>query len=125
MILDAKSIPLTSGFPDSQDEDMILVQANETMKHGIVHFLQKYLFNPPIEFVFAIGLIPPESNDAYIRVSKTEQTAYKQPATYSAGSCMPQNETNQECQSFVTQSAGTPTHVRECQGRLSSIYRSH
>jgi hypothetical protein len=58
MILDAKSIPLTSGSPDSQDEDTILVQANETMKHGIVHFLQKCLFNPPIEFVFAIRLIP-------------------------------------------------------------------
>jgi hypothetical protein len=28
------------------------------MKHGIVHFLQKYLFNPPIKFLFAIGLVP-------------------------------------------------------------------
>jgi hypothetical protein len=44
-----------------------------------------------------------------LRNTKTEQTAYKQPATDSAGSPMPQNETNQECQSFVTQSAGTPT----------------
>ena len=42
-------------------------------------------------------------------IPKPEQTAYKQPATDSAGSPMPQNETNQECQSFVTQSAGTPT----------------
>ncbi len=29
------------------------------MKHRIVHFLQKYLFNPPIMFLFAIGLVPP------------------------------------------------------------------
>jgi hypothetical protein len=29
------------------------------MKHRIVHFLQRYLFNPPIKFLFAIGLIPP------------------------------------------------------------------
>ena len=29
------------------------------MKHQIVHFLQKYLFNPPIKFLFAIGLVPP------------------------------------------------------------------
>jgi len=29
------------------------------MKHSIVHFLQKYLFNPPIMFLFAIGLVPP------------------------------------------------------------------
>lgn len=29
------------------------------MKHRIVHWLQKYLFNPPIKFSFAIGLVPP------------------------------------------------------------------
>jgi deazaflavin-dependent oxidoreductase (nitroreductase family) len=29
------------------------------MKHRIVHFLQKYLFNPPIKLLFAIGLVPP------------------------------------------------------------------
>ena len=29
------------------------------MKHRIVHFLQKYLLNPPIKLVFAIGLVPP------------------------------------------------------------------
>jgi hypothetical protein len=29
------------------------------MKHRIVHFLQKYLFNPPIKLLFAIGLAPP------------------------------------------------------------------
>ena len=29
------------------------------MKHRIVHFLQKYLLNPPILFLFAIGLVPP------------------------------------------------------------------
>jgi deazaflavin-dependent oxidoreductase (nitroreductase family) len=28
------------------------------MKHRIVHFLQKYLFNPPIKFLFTIGLVP-------------------------------------------------------------------
>ena len=29
------------------------------MKHRIVHFLQKYLFNPPIKFLIAVGLVPP------------------------------------------------------------------
>ncbi len=29
------------------------------MKHRIVHFVQKYLLNPPIKFLFAIGLVPP------------------------------------------------------------------
>ena len=29
------------------------------MKHRIVHFLQKYLFNPPITFLFSIGMVPP------------------------------------------------------------------
>ena len=29
------------------------------MKHRIVHPLQKYLLNPPIKFLFAIGLVPP------------------------------------------------------------------
>jgi hypothetical protein len=29
------------------------------MKHRVVHFLQKYLLNPPIRFLFAIGLAPP------------------------------------------------------------------
>lgn len=29
------------------------------MKHRIVHFLQKYLFNPPIKFLFSIGMVPP------------------------------------------------------------------
>lgn len=29
------------------------------MKHRIVHFLQKYLFNPPIKFLLVIGLAPP------------------------------------------------------------------
>src|ERR1700736_759695 len=29
------------------------------MKHGIVHFLQKYLFHPPIKLLFALGLVPP------------------------------------------------------------------
>lgn len=29
------------------------------MKLRIVHFLQKYLLNPPIKFLFAIGLVPP------------------------------------------------------------------
>ncbi len=29
------------------------------MKHRIVHLLQKYFLNPPIKFLFAIGLAPP------------------------------------------------------------------
>ena len=29
------------------------------MKHRVVHFLQKYLLNPPIMLLFAIGLAPP------------------------------------------------------------------
>ena len=29
------------------------------MKHRIVHTLQKYLLNPPIKVLFAIGLVPP------------------------------------------------------------------
>ena len=29
------------------------------MKHRIVHSLQKYLLNPPIKLVFAVGLAPP------------------------------------------------------------------
>ena len=29
------------------------------MKHQIVRALQKYLLNPPIKFVFALGLAPP------------------------------------------------------------------
>ncbi|MFY9560387.1 MAG: nitroreductase/quinone reductase family protein [Terriglobales bacterium] len=29
------------------------------MKHRIVHFLQKYFFNPPIRFLLALGLAPP------------------------------------------------------------------
>ena len=29
------------------------------MKHRIVHFLQKYLFNPPIKLLFSIGVVPP------------------------------------------------------------------
>jgi|SRR5215831_14888430 len=32
---------------------------NTTMKHRIVHFLQKYLFNPPIKILVAIGCTPP------------------------------------------------------------------
>lgn len=29
------------------------------MKRQIVHFLQKYLFNPPIKLLFAAGIVPP------------------------------------------------------------------
>ena len=29
------------------------------MKHRIVHLLQKYLLNPPIKLLFAIGVAPP------------------------------------------------------------------
>lgn len=47
------------GSPGTQSEDRISVHERETMKHRIVHFLQKYLFNPPIKFLFAIGLVRP------------------------------------------------------------------
>jgi deazaflavin-dependent oxidoreductase (nitroreductase family) len=29
------------------------------MKHQIVHALQKYVLNPPIMFLFALGIVPP------------------------------------------------------------------
>ena len=29
------------------------------MKHRIVHTLQKYVVNPPIKFLFAMGIAPP------------------------------------------------------------------
>lgn len=29
------------------------------MKHQFVHVLQQYLLNPPIKFLFAIGVVPP------------------------------------------------------------------
>jgi len=29
------------------------------MKHRIIHLLQKYLLNPPVKFLFAIGMAPP------------------------------------------------------------------
>jgi deazaflavin-dependent oxidoreductase (nitroreductase family) len=29
------------------------------MKHRVIHFLQKYLLNPPIKLLFAIGMSPP------------------------------------------------------------------
>jgi deazaflavin-dependent oxidoreductase (nitroreductase family) len=29
------------------------------MKHRIVHLLQKYLLNPPIKFLFSLGVVPP------------------------------------------------------------------
>ena len=29
------------------------------MKHGIVHFLQKYVLNPPIKLLFVLGIFPP------------------------------------------------------------------
>jgi deazaflavin-dependent oxidoreductase (nitroreductase family) len=29
------------------------------VKHRIVHFLQKYLFNPPVKLLFAVGLVRP------------------------------------------------------------------
>jgi deazaflavin-dependent oxidoreductase (nitroreductase family) len=29
------------------------------MKHQIVHVLQKYVLNPPIKMLFAIGVVPP------------------------------------------------------------------
>ena len=53
------ALVLTSVSPAPQGEDINLDHEHETMKHRIVHFLQKYLFNPPIKFLFAIGLVPP------------------------------------------------------------------
>jgi deazaflavin-dependent oxidoreductase (nitroreductase family) len=35
------------------------IHEGEKMKHRIVHILQKYLFNPPIKLLFAIGLARP------------------------------------------------------------------
>jgi hypothetical protein len=29
------------------------------MKHQIVHALQKYVLNPPIKLLFAMGIVPP------------------------------------------------------------------
>ena len=29
------------------------------MKHQIIHALQKYILNPPIKMLFAIGIVPP------------------------------------------------------------------
>lgn len=29
------------------------------MKHRIVHLLQKYVLNPPIKLLFALGIVPP------------------------------------------------------------------
>jgi deazaflavin-dependent oxidoreductase (nitroreductase family) len=29
------------------------------MKHQVVHVLQKYVLNPPIKFLFALGIVPP------------------------------------------------------------------
>jgi deazaflavin-dependent oxidoreductase (nitroreductase family) len=29
------------------------------MKHQIIHVLQKYVLNPPIKILFAIGIVPP------------------------------------------------------------------
>jgi deazaflavin-dependent oxidoreductase (nitroreductase family) len=29
------------------------------MKHRIIHALQKYVFNPPIKLLFALGAVPP------------------------------------------------------------------
>jgi hypothetical protein len=29
------------------------------MKHQIVHSLQKYVLNPPIKLLFALGIAPP------------------------------------------------------------------
>jgi deazaflavin-dependent oxidoreductase (nitroreductase family) len=37
----------------------IIVAQENCMKHAIVHGLQKYVFNPPIKLLFALGLQPP------------------------------------------------------------------
>jgi deazaflavin-dependent oxidoreductase (nitroreductase family) len=49
----------TSGSLLTQGEAIISVHERETMKHRVVHFLQKYLLNPPIKFLFALGVVPP------------------------------------------------------------------
>jgi deazaflavin-dependent oxidoreductase (nitroreductase family) len=33
--------------------------SHKAIKHRVVHALQKYLFNPPAKFLFAIGVAPP------------------------------------------------------------------
>lgn len=33
--------------------------SDKTIKHRVVHALQKYLFNPPAKLLFAIGVAPP------------------------------------------------------------------
>jgi len=43
----------------TQGKDIISAHGHETMKHRIVHVLQKYLLNPPIKVLLAIGLAPP------------------------------------------------------------------
>jgi len=43
----------------TQGKDIISAHENETMKHRIVHLLQKYLLNPPIRLLLAVGLAPP------------------------------------------------------------------
>ncbi len=35
------------------------IQEREKMKHRIVHAVQKYLLNPPIKLLFALGVVPP------------------------------------------------------------------
>ena len=47
---------LAPGVPDPPHEYRL---GSTRMKHRIVHVLQKYLFNPPIKLVFAVGLAPP------------------------------------------------------------------
>jgi deazaflavin-dependent oxidoreductase (nitroreductase family) len=47
------------------------------MKHRIVHFLQKYLFNPPVKLLFAIGLVPP----GYAFLETTGRKTGKPPRT--------------------------------------------
>ena len=40
-------------------QDIIAAHEPQPMKRRIVHILQKYLFNPPVKFMFAIGLAMP------------------------------------------------------------------
>jgi len=37
----------------------LLRYGGEEMKHQIVHALQKYVLNPPIKLLFALGIVPP------------------------------------------------------------------
>jgi hypothetical protein len=57
------------------------------MKHRVVHALQKYLLNPPIKLLFAMGLAPP----GYALLETTRCKTGKSCRTIS-GSCQSRHE---------------------------------